>query len=52
MQFNLVVSTNPRAIALWEKFGFEIVETLPGGFRHPTLDCVDAYVMFRTLKAA
>jgi ribosomal protein S18 acetylase RimI-like enzyme len=52
MQFNFVVSTNTRAIALWRKFGFEIVGRLPGAFRHPTLGYVDAFVMYRTLSDA
>jgi ribosomal protein S18 acetylase RimI-like enzyme len=47
MQFNFVVSTNVRAIALWQRLGFEIVGRLPGAFRHPTLGFVDAFVMFR-----
>src|SRR4030095_559799 len=34
MQFNFVVSTNASAIRLWQELGFEIVGTLPGGFRH------------------
>src|SRR5438309_11975817 len=29
MQFNFVVSTNERAVRLWQSFGFEIVGTLP-----------------------
>src|SRR5258708_20390567 len=37
MQFNFVVATNSRAIALWRRFGFEIVGWLPGAFRYPTL---------------
>jgi GNAT superfamily N-acetyltransferase len=37
MQFNFVVSTNSRAMALWQRFGFEIVGRLPGAFRHPAL---------------
>ncbi|AQS87364.1 acetyltransferase [Neoasaia chiangmaiensis NBRC 101099] len=49
MQFNFVVSTNTRAIALWQSFGFAIVGTLPGAFRHPAQGLVDAYVMFRAL---
>ena len=49
MQFNLVVSTNTRAVALWQRFGFEIVGTLPGAFRHPKLGLVDAFVMYRRL---
>jgi ribosomal protein S18 acetylase RimI-like enzyme len=47
MQFNFVVSTNVRAVALWQRLGFEIVGRLPGAFRHPALGCVDALVMFR-----
>nr|WP_221713827.1 GNAT family N-acetyltransferase [Sphingobium xanthum] len=49
MQFNLVVSTNERAVRLWQHMGFAIVGTLPGAFRHPVLGHVDAYVMFRGL---
>ena len=49
MQFNFVVSTNERAVRLWQSFGFEIVGRLPGAFRHPTQGFVDAYVMYRTL---
>lgn len=50
MQFNFVVSTNTRAVALWESFGFEIVGRLPQAFHHPKLGYVDALVMFRSLK--
>lgn len=49
MQFNFVVSTNTRAVALWQSFGFEIVGRLPRAFRHPKLGFVDALVMFRLL---
>jgi ribosomal protein S18 acetylase RimI-like enzyme len=49
MQFNFVVSTNERAVRLWESFGFEIVGRLPGAFLHPTQGLVDALVMFRQL---
>jgi len=49
MQFNFVVSTNQRAVALWQSFGFEIVGRLPGAFRHPALGFVDAFVMYRSL---
>ena len=49
MQFNFVVSTNSRAVALWQSFGFEIVGRLPQAFEHPTRGEVDALVMFRTL---
>ncbi len=49
MQFNFVVSTNARALALWGALGFTIVGTLPRAFRHPRCGLVDAYVMFRDL---
>jgi ribosomal protein S18 acetylase RimI-like enzyme len=49
MQFNIVVSSNLRAVRLWQSFGFRIVGTLPGAFRHPELGPVDAYVMWRDL---
>ena len=49
MQFNFVVSTNQRAVALWESFGFEIVGRLPGAFLHPSAGYVDALVMYRSL---
>lgn len=50
MQFNFVVSTNTRAITLWQAFGFEIVGRLPQAFQHPKLGLVDALVMFRSLR--
>jgi ribosomal protein S18 acetylase RimI-like enzyme len=49
MQFNFVISTNERAVRLWQSFGFEIVGRLPGAFEHPTLGYVDAYLMYRNL---
>lgn len=49
MQFNFVVSTNVRAVGLWQSLGFEIVGRLPGAFDHPAVGCVDALVMFRAL---
>jgi ribosomal protein S18 acetylase RimI-like enzyme len=49
MQFNFVVSSNTRAVRLWERLGFAVVGRLPGAFRHPRLGDVDALVMFRTL---
>jgi ribosomal protein S18 acetylase RimI-like enzyme len=49
MQFNFVVSSNERAVRLWERLGFEIVGTLPGAFQHQRLGYVDVYVMYRTL---
>jgi ribosomal protein S18 acetylase RimI-like enzyme len=49
MQFNFVVSSNERAVALWRSFGFEIVGRLPEAFAHPRLGLVDALVMHRML---
>jgi len=49
MQFNFVISTNDRAVRLWQSFGFEIVGRLPGAFQHPTHGYVDACIMYRTL---
>jgi ribosomal protein S18 acetylase RimI-like enzyme len=49
MQFNLVVSTNTRAIALWESLGFATVGRLPGAFLLRGTEEVDALVMFRRL---
>ncbi len=50
MQFNFVVSTNTRAIALWKSLGFSIVGTIPQAFAHQGLGRqVDAFVMHRFL---
>lgn len=51
MQFNFVVSTNERALRLWQSLGFQTVGLLPGAFRHPRFGNVDAVVMYRTLVA-
>lgn len=49
MQFNLVVSTNDRAVRLWQKLGFETVGTLPKAFHHQKFGYVDALVMYKEL---
>jgi ribosomal protein S18 acetylase RimI-like enzyme len=49
MQFNFVVSTNERAVRLWQRLGFSTVGRLPGAFLHPRLGYVDALVMFKQL---
>ena len=51
MQFNFVVSTNTRAIAIWQSHGFDIVGRLPAAFLHPQAGYVDALVMYRNLLA-
>ncbi len=52
VQFNFVVSTNVRAIAIWESFGFRTLARLPRAFDHPRLGAVDALLMWRDLDAA
>jgi L-amino acid N-acyltransferase YncA len=49
MQFNAVVETNTRAVALWRSLGFEIVGTVPEAFRHPVDGYVALHVMYRRL---
>ena len=49
MQYNYVVSSNDRAVKLWQKNGFAIVGTLPKAFNHPSKGYVDVFVMFRDL---
>jgi ribosomal protein S18 acetylase RimI-like enzyme len=49
IQFNLVVSTNEGAVALWRTFGFEIIGRIPKAFRHKGLGLVDALIMYKDL---
>jgi len=49
MQFNLVASTNERAVRLWQRLGFSVVGTLPRAFHHLRLGYVDALVMYKEL---
>ena len=49
MQFNAVVATNVRAIALWESLGFTIVGTVPRAFRHSVDGLVSVHIMHRDL---
>jgi ribosomal protein S18 acetylase RimI-like enzyme len=49
MQFNAVVSTNARAVALWRRLGFAVIGTVPEGFRHRALGYVDLLIMHRRL---
>jgi ribosomal protein S18 acetylase RimI-like enzyme len=52
IQFNFVVSSNERALRIWQDFGFEIVGRLPEAFLHPRLGYVDAVVMYRIIDSA
>lgn len=49
MQFNAVVATNTSAVWLWRSLGFEIVATLPEGFRHPEYGFVGLHIMYQQL---
>lgn len=49
MQFNAVVSTNTRAVALWERLGFRIIGTVPEAFRHARHGYVSLHIMHRAL---
>jgi ribosomal protein S18 acetylase RimI-like enzyme len=47
MQFNFVIATNTRAVALWHSLGFQTVGRLPGAYYHPDGRYLDALVMWR-----
>lgn len=49
MQFNCVVETNARALAIWTAYGFDIVGRVPQAFRHPQEGLVDALILHRFL---
>ncbi|KAA2266571.1 GNAT family N-acetyltransferase [Solihabitans fulvus] len=49
MQFNAVVETNTRAVALWRSLGFAVLGTLPEGFDHPVHGFVGLHIMHRPL---
>lgn len=49
MQFNAVVQTNERAVALWQSLGFEVIGTVPNAFRHPVQGLTGLHIMYREL---
>ncbi len=49
MQFNAVAASNTGAVAVYERLGFTILGTVPGGFAHPRLGRVGLHVMYRDL---
>jgi L-amino acid N-acyltransferase YncA len=49
IQFNAVVETNDRAVALWRSLGFTVVGTVPEAFEHPVHGHVGLLVMHRFL---
>lgn len=49
MQFNAVVATNTRAVALWHSLGFATVGTVPDAFTLPDGTTTGLHVMHRYL---
>jgi GNAT superfamily N-acetyltransferase len=49
MQFNTVISSNLKAVALWKSLGFLIIGTVPQAFQHRTQGLIDVYIMHRFL---
>jgi ribosomal protein S18 acetylase RimI-like enzyme len=49
MVFNAVAESNTRAVRLWQSLGFEILATVPEGFRHPVHGYVGLLIMHRRL---
>jgi GNAT superfamily N-acetyltransferase len=47
MQFNYVVSTNLKAVRLWEDLEFKIIGTSTKSFRSKNQELVDTYIMHR-----
>ena len=50
MQFNSVVCSNEVAVNLWKKLGFEIIGTIPKGYKHKKLGFVDSFIMHKQLE--
>ncbi len=49
IQFNAVVESNTRAVALWRSLGFEVLATVPEAFDHPQDGYVGLLIMYRRL---
>ena len=49
MQFNAVVETNTRAVALWRSLGFEVLATSRRASDHPAKGFVGLHIMYRRL---
>ncbi|HEX5597378.1 MAG TPA: N-acetyltransferase [Micromonosporaceae bacterium] len=49
MQFNAVVETNTRAVALWRSLGFTVLTTVPEAFNHPIHGYVGLHIMYQRL---
>ncbi|TRD22188.1 GNAT family N-acetyltransferase [Palleronia caenipelagi] len=49
MQFNFVLATNTRALAIWQSHQFDVIGRVPQAFRHPAEGLVDALILYRKL---
>lgn len=49
IQFNAVVETNVRAVALWQDLGFRIIGTVPKAYRSRTHGLVGLHIMYLEL---
>ena len=49
MQFNFVIQSNSKAVALWQNLGFRILGEIPQAYRHPKLGFVPALIMYQEL---
>ena len=49
IQFNAVAASNVYAVKLYLDLGFEVIGTVPGGFRHPEQGFVGLLIMYRQL---
>jgi L-amino acid N-acyltransferase YncA len=52
LQFNAVVASNARAIALYEKLGFTKVGTIPGGFKNGEGALEDIHIFYHPATQA
>lgn len=49
MQFNFVLANNMRAVATWERAGFDVIGQIPKAFKLPSGSYTDALIMHRFL---
>ena len=49
MQFNFVLASNQRALAIWQRNGFVTIGRIPQAFLHPKQGYVDALILHRSL---
>ncbi len=49
MQFNFVLESNARAVALWKRYGFNQIGRQPRAFQMPDGSYTDALIMHKFL---